>query len=268
MRHWRRRQAEDRLATSRTYPHVGGVKDREAQTTIRLLWDRVFDVTDQVTAAQSTIDTQAATIADQASEIAVLQRKVTRLSIQPVAQPTSPGSGEISNVIVDGTFTTGPTAINFPGIGIVQVYSSPDVSGWTQTGTISRFGFSPGVWNVNYSTIGAWLPGVNIGGGTFQEATIWLFLQIAGVWYGAGAERLRPSQTAKPESVTISQWPSDFWYDATRWGPLAGANPSGLAAAALITAGSTRLDNRTLVTERTNLITFTWPPDGTTTEIV
>ena len=116
--------------------------------------------------------------------------------------------------------------------------------------------------------VAAWLPGVNIGG-AFQEATIWLFFQITGTWYGAGAERLRPNQTTKVEATNYSQWPSDFWYNATNWGPLAGFTPGvGQPAAVLITAGSTRLDNRTLVTERTNILTFGWPADGSVVELV
>lgn len=256
------------MATSkRQYPHVDGITDWNARQSVRLLWDLQFRLQDAITSAQETITTQASTISSLQTRLSSTERKLAQFTIRPqVEQQTT--VDDLNNHVIDGSFATGPTAINFPGLGIVQVYSSPDVSGWTETGTIDVFRFSPGLLTVNYSTMSAWLPGVNIGG-AFQEATIWLFFQIAGVWSGAGAERLRPSQTTKVEATNYSQWPTDFWYDPSRWGTLAQLTPiAGTPAAALITAGSTRVDNKTLFTERTNIITFGWPADGATVDVV
>lgn len=254
------------MAGRRQYPHVGGVADWQAAQSLRLLWDRYYELNDQRVEDEGTIEAQAAEITTLQSRLSTAERKITTLQLsQAKAVATDPDAGldTADAIAVSGPFATGPTAINFPGLGIVQVYSSPDVSGWPETGTITRLGFDPALLTVNYSTMAAWLPGVNIGGGTFQEATLWLFFNIGGPWYGAGAERFRPNQTTKAEATLYSQWPRDFWYDATRWGPLASLTPfAGQPAAALMTSGSTRVDNTTIVQERTSLLLFSWPADG------
>lgn len=254
------------MARTRQYPHLDGLTDWQARQSLRLLWDRVYDQEERVTAANATITDQAATIADLSTQIATLQTKVTRLAISPRAADTvtDPDAAldQIDTGTVAGPFPEGPTAATFPGIGVVQIYSSPDVSGWPETSSFTQLSFAPGVLTINHTKLGQWPP-VNIGNNTLQEATIWLFFQILGVWYGAGAERLRPSQTTKLQSPNYSQWPSDMWY-SSRWGPLASFTPfAGQPAAALIAAGSTRVDNRVIVQERTNVLTFSWPADGT-----
>lgn len=249
---------------NRTYPHVEGIPDVNTKQSVRRLWDRLFTIETALGTANTLATTQATTLTDLQTRLATAEKALTKVQLQvaQTAADVAAGGGSGGGTVIDGPFAVGPTAINFAGLGIVQVYSSPDVSGWTETGVINRLGFDPGLLTVNYSTMAAWLPGVNIGG-AMQEATLWLFFQILGTWYGAGAERFRPNQTTKVKATNYSQWPGDLWFDASRWGPLAGMVPfAGQPAAALMTAGSTRSDNRTLVTERTALLTFSWPPDG------
>lgn len=247
-------------ATRRAYPNVEGIQDRSARQSVRLLWDRTFQLEDAITAANDTIDAQNSTIASLQTRLSAAEKKVMQALLRSSTTPSIPDT--VPFPPPNPGFPPGPTTVTIAGLGSTIIYYSPDTSGWTETGTINRLGFDPGLLTVNYSTMGAWLPGVNIGG-ALQEATLWLFFQIAGQWYGSGAERFRPSQTTKVESTNYSQWPGDFWYDATRWGPLAGLVPTaGQPAAAYMTAGSTRADNLTLVTERTALLTFSWPADG------
>lgn len=253
------------MARTRQYPHLDGVTDWQARQSLRLLWDRVFDQADGIDAANTTILAQASTIAALSASLSTLQTKVTKLAI------VAPGSGAgtdpdagidlIDTGTVSGPFANGPIAATFAGLGVVQIFSSPDVSGWAETSVFTRLSFAPGVLTINHSLLGQWPP-VNIGAGTLQEATIWMFFNIGGTWYGAGAERLRPAQTVKLQSPNYSQWPADWWY-SSRWGALSTLTPfAGQPAAALITSGSTRVDNRTIVQERTNLLLFSWPADG------
>ena len=48
------------VGIKRTYPHVTAIEDPMAQMSTRLLWDRVHDLTEQLTAAQATITTLVA----------------------------------------------------------------------------------------------------------------------------------------------------------------------------------------------------------------
>lgn len=252
------------MATRRQYPHVAGVVDRDAQQSLRLLWDRVFLVQEALAADAETIAAQAETITSLTSRLVTAERRVAQLDVRVgAASSAAAGPGDLVDPPTSGSYPPGPTAITFPGLGVVQVYASPDVSGWTQTSTLSVT-FTPGLLTLAISELANWsAQPINIGGAT-QAATIWLFRQIGGVWYGAGAERLRPNQTTKVLNSSYIQWPIDWWYNPTIWGPLSVPGVPGESVALLVTAGSTRLDNRTYFTERTNLITFTWPNDGVT----
>lgn len=258
------------MATKRQYPHVTGVADRDAQQSLRLLWDRVYAVDEARQADAATIATQAATISTLGRRMTAAERLVTQLQLQigALGSSATPGSDDLVDPPLSGSYPPGPTAITFPGLGVVQVYASPDVSGWTETGTFSVT-FVPGQLNLSISALGAWsAPGqtINIGGAQ-QAATIWLFRQIGGTWYGAGAERLRPNQTVKGLNAAYTQWPLDWWYNPSIWGPLSVVGVPGENVALLVTAGSTRLDNRTYVTERTPILQFAWPADGVTVTI-
>lgn len=249
----------------RSYPHVDGVGDWQAAASIKLLWDRVWDQENRLTLANSTMTAQAAAITAQAATIDDLEIQINRLSI------SSPGAGAgsptdnldtVDTATVGGPFPNGPTAISFPGLGTVQVYSSPNVSGWAQTSTLTHWGFDPGAIVLNHTKLGQWPP-VTIAKNTTQEATIWLFANTGSGWIGAGAERLRPSQSTKPEPTNYSEWFINLFYDASRWGPLSSLTPFvGMPTAVLITAGSTRVDNRYFVQERTDILQFSWPADG------
>lgn len=250
--------------TRRVYPHIDGIQDWQAAQSVKLLWDRVQDLDARQTTANQTISTQAATIATQAHTITDLQTQITRIAVSPA--PAAGGTGPDSLTVVDigattGPFSTGPNTYTFPGIGAVSVWSSPDVSGWAETSTMTRWAFDPGLISLNHTKLGQW-PGVLIAPGTKQESTIWLFVNLGSGWIGAGAERLRPNQSTKGEDVNYSQWFVNLFYNA-RWGPLSTLIPTvGMPTAMLITAGSTRVDNTYIVQERTNLIQFAWPADG------
>lgn len=252
--------------TRRVYPHVNGIEDWNAQQSSKLLWDQVWDLDSRLMTANATLSAQAATISTQASTIAELQTQITRISISPApaaAGSTGPDGLDVVDVgAVSGPFSTGPNNFTFPGIGTVAVWSSPDVSGWAQTSTMTRWAFDPGLISLNHTKLGQWQP-VLVGPNTLQEATIWLFVNLGSGWIGAGAERLRPNQSTKVEQTNYSEWFVNLFYDANRWGPLATLTPTvGMPTAMLITAGSTRVDNKYVVQERTDLIQFSWPADG------
>lgn len=247
--------------TKRVYPQLPLIGDRAAQTSLRLLWDRVYGVEEARAADAVTITSQAATIATLQTRLATAERTIAGLQLQSRARTGGgSGGGDLTDPPISGE-VPGTSTQTFGGIGAATIYASPVVESWTEVGTLAG-SFSPGLLSLSISSLAAWsaIP-INIGGAD-QAATIWLFLQISGAWVGAGAERLRPNQTTKVENTLYSRWPGD-WFYSSPFGPLTGIVPTaGQAAAFMVTAGSTRLDNRTNVQERTPVVQFSWPADG------
>src|SRR5262249_52111083 len=119
------------------------------------------------------------------------------------------------------TFTPSPGGPSGPGgfnLGAVQIVGgSPDVRSWPVTSTITSLVFGGGTIHVDHTKRGQW-PGVDIGG-ALQEATIWVFENINGQWYGTGGERLRPGQTDKglgnPSDIATGWFYNSFWAPMT-----------------------------------------------------
>lgn len=75
------------MPRQRQYPHLDGVPEWQTRQSLRLLWDRVFDLADGADAATATITAQAATITSLSASLATL-----RTTIAQVAGTTA-GSG-------------------------------------------------------------------------------------------------------------------------------------------------------------------------------
>jgi hypothetical protein len=148
-------------------------------------------------------------------------------------------------------------------INNVQIVGgSPDIRSWPVTAQITSIVFSPGNLHLDYSQNCSW-PSADIGGGTLQEATIWIFEKIGGVWYGTGGERLRPCQTDKGLNN-----PSDIatgWFYSSQWAPMTGYVPApGETVGFMVTDGSTRADNNAPVHERSGVVLIPFPANGVT----
>ena len=80
----------------RKYPHVDAIADWQTQQTVRLLWDRVLGLEEQLTAARATIDrlvTSANTTEATASEALTKAKATLALGTQPGQAATSAPSG-------------------------------------------------------------------------------------------------------------------------------------------------------------------------------
>jgi hypothetical protein len=153
------------------------------------------------------------------------------------------------------------------GINLNEVVftGSPNVSGWAKTATVNSVGFRPGTFQIDYSHVGAWAPyAVDIGGGTMQAATAWIFFYIDGNWYAAGGERLRPYQTEKNASlINASDVGCEWFYNPEVWGVMADYRPApGEMVGFMVTSGSTRADNSYSIAERTNIVMIPFPYDN------
>lgn len=150
-------------------------------------------------------------------------------------------------------------------LATVTIVSSPEVRDFAVTSTITSLSFSPGTIHIDHTLRGTWPPVVIAPDGTTQEATIWVFFHIGGVWYATGGERLRPAQTDKALS-NPSQLGSDWLYDYGRWGVMTAYVPSpGDLVGFMVVAGSTRSDDHVIVRERTDPVLVPFPSDDVTT---
>jgi hypothetical protein len=146
----------------------------------------------------------------------------------------------------------------------VTIQSSLDVRDWKVTSRITSLEFSPGRFHIDHTLRGTW-PSVDIGEGTLQEATVWVFFNLGGRWYGTGGERLRPNQTDK-QLDNPSQIGPGWLYDPNRWGPMTNYVPRpGELVGFMITQGSLRSDNHYIVQERTGVVLIPFPRDGVVT---
>jgi hypothetical protein len=150
-----------------------------------------------------------------------------------------------------------PNGFNLNNVRIVG--GSPDVRGWPITSRITMLEMGGGAFKIDHTRRCSW-PGVDMGG-AIQEATIWIFQQINGQWYGTGGERLRPCQTEKQLGRPSEIWSGWFYNDY--WAPFTGRVPAvGEPIGFMITAGSTRADNNAPVHERTGIVMINYPGDG------
>lgn len=143
---------------------------------------------------------------------------------------------------------------------------SAKVLSFPVTAKLTDFILKPGGMTIRTTGTESWpVLAIEPGGEPVQSGTLWIALQINGVWYAAGAERLRPNQLngTKPEA----EGPGEFdtligngWlYDAGRWPHMAGQNPKYRQPyCILVAAGSTRSDDATPLQARTGWRCMEW----------
>ena len=185
----------------------------------------------------------------------------TESFVTPVA-PSTGGGGGGGGGGCGGGGGGGSTSGGFDLSSVQIVGGSPDIRSWPVTTQITSIVFSPGNLHLDYSANCSW-PSADIGGGTLQEATIWIFEKIGGQWYGTGGERLRPCQTDK--GLTN---PSDIatgWFYSSQWAPMTGYVPAaGEVVGFMVTDGSSRADTNAPVHERSGVVLIKFPANGVT----
>jgi hypothetical protein len=142
------------------------------------------------------------------------------------------------------------------------IQASTDVRAWAVTTKIAVLGMNPGLLHLQFDAQQRW-PSVDIGGGTLQQATLWVALFINGEWHVTAAERLRPNQVNRAQDLAYSNWIGRRWLTDQRWGPMMGYTPKvGERVGFMVTQGSLRADSTWTLAERSELCWISWPADG------
>ena len=265
---------------ARTYPHVNEIGDFHIQQTTRLLWDRIHDLNDQITAltatqgklvtSHNTAVTTLQTTQTQARQALAISQKVTFAASQAVGGSTG-GSGSGSSGGTGSGSGSGGTGGGFPsstvvidGISVIINGGSPDVSGWQRTTHLDSFDSS-----IVYPTFskqsgpGRW-PDVPFGntGGTLQY-TLWVFEQLGGQWYASGIIEFWFGRTTGGANIACNNEMARNWTYDNRWGPMEKHQPQpGEIVGFMVTAGNQRGTDDHLVAERSNIVFIKFPTCG------
>lgn len=141
-----------------------------------------------------------------------------------------------------------PTDTEVPADFAGVVWLHANVSGWSQTGTLSSVTLTDTTITLDYNKANVW-PGVYIDG-AYMNANLWVFVNLDGTWYAATWEWMKVGQITKNLYAVngdhIKVPPLDTWSPVS--GERYGFMVSGLA----------RSSQRN-VYERTNVVMLTWP---------
>lgn len=266
----------------RVYPHVNEITDFATQQTTRLAWDRIHDLTEQITAAQSTIkqlvdghNANATTVAKvelQAHEALAISQKTTFGPSQAVGGGTggsgstggTGGSGGTGGTGGGGGTGSQATMVTIDGLSVVINGGSPDVSGWQRTTHLDSIDVG-----IVYPTFGKQLgagrwPDVPFGntGGSLQY-TLWVFESHGGQWYASGIIQFWFGRTSGGNNISCNNEMARNWTYDGRWGPMAGYQPQpGEVIGFMVTAGNQRGTDDHLVAERSNIAFLKMPTCG------
>lgn len=151
---------------------------------------------------------------------------------------------------------------------VVVLNGNAHVFGLPIIASLDAIGLVPGTMTIASSGTALW-PSVSIenkpGPEDDQAATLWVLLAFDGVWYAAGAERLRPNQLngtkpeAQPQYGGLATLIGDGWF-GKHHAPLRGARVvPGQAVGFMLVPGSTRLDTQITVQGRSQILVVEWP---------
>lgn len=143
---------------------------------------------------------------------------------------------------------------------VTMIAGSSRVFAFPRTAKLTYFHIKPGDMSIRTEGTDRW-PALNIGSThqpANQSATLYVFRNIESKWYCAPAERLRPNQLNGSKPVATEGMHTligNGWFGKPEFGILSRNNPAfGEPVGFMIVAGSTRLDDRTPLEARTQII--------------
>jgi hypothetical protein len=145
-------------------------------------------------------------------------------------------------------------------LSTVTFVNSPDVKSWPITSELTALRLGGGKMHIDHTKRGQWPP-VPFET-TTQEATVWVFFNIGGQWFGTGGERLRPNQNEKDLGKPSDIGPG-WLYAADRWKQMTNYVPkTGELVGFMVAAGISRGFGAAPVQERTAVVLIPFPSDA------
>jgi hypothetical protein len=139
---------------------------------------------------------------------------------------------------------------------IEVVGGSPDVRSWPVTATIRGVELTPGELRFT-ADVPAWPHVTPPGWDGGIQSTLWIVVKRGGQWRSTGS--IEFYETRKGTGSPLSSGLADWWYYA----PEIGQPQPGETVGLFIAAGDQRRKDVRSVEERSNIVTFTVPPNDT-----
>jgi hypothetical protein len=150
--------------------------------------------------------------------------------------------------------------IPLSNVQIVSNGQPADVLSYTVTSKITELEFRSGSLHLRHTKETVW-PFVMLDTAQ-QQATLWVMAQINGQWVAAGMERLRPNQQDKPEGDNPRGFIAGF-VEGRNFGPFNGHTfRDGELMGFMVVQGDTRLNAKSSLRERSNVVAMAFPPNG------
>jgi hypothetical protein len=140
-----------------------------------------------------------------------------------------------------------------------DLHASPDVRAWPITTAITRLDFGKDV-AVTFDKQATWPEVIPAGWDGGIQYTLWLFLQIQGVWHGAAVLAFWKGGVNGGD-VTQGRQVALNWLYPSGFGPLQFVQPgAGESVGFMVTAGNARFDAVTpSLSERSNVVLVPFP---------
>ena len=133
------------------------------------------------------------------------------------------------------------------------VWLHENVSGWSQTSTITSTSIGDPPISIDHTKSGLWPRDDFSTSGVTVDSNAWVFANIDGTWYAATWEWFRPGQTSKNLGA------SDFKTHVNGASPLNNWTPKSGEQIGLMVSTPARLGPAGPVHERSNVVLTTWP---------
>jgi len=144
----------------------------------------------------------------------------------------------------------------------VNILNSPDIHGWPVTTAITKIDWSPAGMAIDFTRkngVNPWPPIPTDTPGDNYQFTLWVLLNIASSWWGAGVIEFYTGQVRNggaPDQIA-----ANWYYDPIRWTPMTGHQPiPGEQVGFLLTSGDARHGNTGVgLHERSNIVAVNFP---------
>lgn len=152
---------------------------------------------------------------------------------------------------VDGIFDPQPPPTPTGGdqldLSQAQIVNAPDVRGWPQTATLTGISFDGGVTRVDFTKKDEPDRWPDVKPPNWQgplQYTLWLFLQMNGVWVGSGFIQFWYGRdgSGSSDDPDVPSLYHQHWYYGTRWSPMQEHGPiqPGELIGFMVTSGNAR----------------------------